>query len=631
MFDIKDELLKLPDRPGVYLMKDNSGNVIYVGKAKILKNRVRSYFINSAGHSAKTRALVERIVEFETIVTDTEQEAFILECTLIKKYNPRFNILLKDDKSYPYIKITANEAYPRMLKVRKVDNDGAKYFGPYSNVGSLNHTMEIIRKLFPLKTCNKVLPRDAGKERPCLNYHINNCLAPCVPDKVSQIEYTQMIDDICNILNGKVLDVISKYTEKMQALSAELRFEEAVVYRNRIDSLRVVTEKQKIINVDAGDIDVFAFVRNECDICMQFFQVRNGRIYGRETYMLSSNAEAEDAVIMSDFLSQFYLEQSYIPLDVIINVDILDEEKIALEQFIASKREGSVHVHCPQRGYKRELIQMALDNASLELKRFTDQILKEKKENEAVLTVLKDFLHLKHLPHYIEAYDISNDGSEIKVGSKIVMVGGSPAKKGYRRYKIKTVHQTDDYACMREIVGRRLSHLSKENYFTSEQVVADNISPGDEVLPDILFIDGGVGHINTVAEVVADFSDYFGINIPIVGMAKDDKHRSYALVNLQGEELVLNTNIHLLRFVTAIQDEAHDFAIKYTNKLRSKKNKSSVLDNIDGVGPSRKKKLFNHFGTIDKMRDATIDDFTGVGIPENVARNIYLYLRKWDR
>lgn len=433
MFNIKDELMKLPDRPGVYLMKDSLGNVIYVGKAKILKNRVRSYFLNSSNHSTKTRALVERIFEFETIVTSTEQEAFILECTLIKKYNPRFNILLKDDKTYPYIKITTNEPYPRMLKVRRVENDGAKYFGPYSNVNSLNHTMEIIRKLFPLKTCNKDLPREAGKDRPCLNYHIKNCLAPCIVDKVSQIDYHQMIDDICDILNGKVLAVISKYNKHMTELASEFKFEDAAVYRDRINSLTVVTEKQAVINVEAGDIDVFAFVRNECDVCMQYLQVRNGHIYGRETFMLSSNMDTDESVVMSDFLNQYYLEQSYVPGDILINVDISNEDIELLKNYISFKKDGAVHVHRPQRGYKKELINMAENNASFELKRFTDQVLNEKQENEKVLMILKDFLSLDHVPHYIEAYDISNDGSDIKVGSKIVMLSGSPAKKGYRR------------------------------------------------------------------------------------------------------------------------------------------------------------------------------------------------------
>lgn len=612
MFDIQEELKKLPEKPGVYIMRDENQNIIYIGKAVVLKNRVRQYFQSSNNMAPKVQAMVARIKEFEYIVTHSELEALILECNLIKKHKPKFNILLKDDKHYPYIKVTMNEDYPRVLMTRRLEKDGAKYFGPYSSAFAVKDTIELIKKLFPLKSCGKVLPRDIGKDRPCLNYHIFQCLGPCRGD-VNKEEYRELMKDICSFLGGKHDEIISRLERQMKDASESLNFEKAANLRDKINSLKHISEKQKVLSTTMEDQDVVAFARGQTDSCVQVFFIRGGKLIGREHFIFEGAGDTDNKELMTSFIKQFYNSTSYIPGEILLQEDI-DELNI-IERWLTEKREARVYIKVPRKGEKLHLIEMVSQNALITLNQFVDRVKKEETSKREGINSIKELLNLEEAPKRIEAYDISNTGSSEIVASMIVFVNGAPANKEYRKFKIKSVDKPNDYASMQEVIYRRFKRAEKEREET------DGKDGKFSKLPDLMLLDGGVGHLNAVSEVLKELN----INIPAAGMVKDDKHHTRGLVTETGE-IDLSKNLTALRFVTSIQDEAHRFAVEYNKKLREKRYSGSVLDEIQGIGPKRKKALIKHFGSVGKIKAAEIDDLLAVeGITAPVAEEIYHY------
>lgn len=610
MFDIQEELKKLPDKPGVYIMKDENRTIIYVGKAVILKNRVRQYFQSSKNMHPKVQAMVARIREFEYIVTDSELEALILECNLIKKHKPRFNILLKDDKSYPYIKVTMNEEYPRILMTRKVEKDRAKYFGPYSNALAVKETIELIKKLFPIKSCNKVFPRDIGKGRPCLNYHIYQCLGPC-QGNVDKEEYRELMKDICSFLNGKHEDIIARLEKQMKEASASMNFEKAADLRDKINSMRHIAEKQKVMSTEMVDQDVVAFAKGQTDSCVQVFFIRGGKLIGREHFIFEGVGDVDGRELMTSFIKQFYGASSFIPGVILLQEDI--DELDIIERWLSDKRSGRVHIKVPRKGEKLHLVEMVAQNALIALNQFTDRVKREEALKKDGLNSLAGLLGLAEAPLRIEAYDISNTGSSEIVASMVVFEDGTPANKEYRRFRIKSVEKQNDYQSMQEVIFRRFRHAEREREESSQSAAKFSR------MPDLLLIDGGLGHLNAVLEVLKEIN----INIPACGMVKDEKHRTRGLVTVNGE-IDLSKDITALRFVTAVQDEAHRFAVEYNKKLREKRYSVSVLDDIDGIGPTRKKALIKHFGSVARIKEAGLDDLAAVeGINSTVAENIY--------
>ena len=603
MFDIQEHLKTLPASPGVYIMKDKFGNVIYVGKAVSLKNRVRQYFQSSKNHSDKVRSMVKNIFSFEYIMTDSELEALILECNLIKKYKPKYNILLRDDKTYPYIKVTVNEDYPRVLKVRRILKDKAKYFGPYSNVSAVNDTIDIIRNIYPIRTCNIDMDKAIKSGmRPCLNYHIKKCIGPCT-GMVSKKEYMNMIDEILLFLSGKEDKLVEVLEEKMKAASMALDFEEAASYRDKISSLKDVMEKQKISNVqNDSDQDVIAMANFDQEACVQVFFIRNGKVSGRENFMLEGVKDSDRSTILGSFIKQFYMSQEYIPRELIVEEEFLDME--IMEEILSSKRGTAVSIRVPKRGDKRALVLMVRKNADEYLLKFDD--LKKKKYEKSIgsLEELGKLLDLdaKNL-NRIEAYDISNIQGVDSIGTMVVYTKGIKDKKEYRRFKIKTVEGPDDYASMAEVLDRRLKHGN---------------------LPDLILLDGGKGQVSAVKKVLEEN----GEDIPLWGMYKDDKHRTKGLLN--GEKTIeLDRTTSLYRFVAGIQEEVHNYSISYHRSLRDKKMTKSILDDIPGIGPKRKKALMDRFKDVDKLKKASKEDLVAIdGITDRLADEVLRHINR---
>lgn len=603
MFDIQEHLKTLPASPGVYIMKDKFGNVIYVGKAVSLKNRVRQYFQSSKNHSDKVRSMVKNIFSFEYIMTDSELEALILECNLIKKYKPKYNILLRDDKTYPYIKVTVNEDYPRVLKVRRILKDKAKYFGPYSNVSAVNDTIDIIRNIYPIRTCNIDMDKAIKSGmRPCLNYHIKKCIGPCT-GMVSKKEYMDMIDEILLFLSGKEDKLVGVLEEKMKAASMALDFEEAASYRDKISSLKDVMEKQKISNVqNDSDQDVIAMANFDQEACVQVFFIRNGKVSGRENFMLEGVKDSDRSTILGSFIKQFYMSQEYIPRELIVEEEFLDME--IMEEILSSKRGTAVSIRVPKRGDKRALVLMVRKNADEYLLKFDD--LKKKKYEKSIgsLEELGKILDLdaKNL-NRIEAYDISNIQGVDSIGTMVVYTKGIKDKKEYRRFKIKTVEGPDDYASMAEVLDRRLKHGN---------------------LPDLILLDGGKGQVSAVKKVLEEN----GEDIPLWGMYKDDKHRTKGLLN--GEKTIeLDRTTSLYRFVAGIQEEVHNYSISYHRSLRDKKMTKSILDDIPGIGPKRKKALMDRFKDVDKLKKASKEDLVAIdGITDRLADEVLRHINR---
>ncbi len=614
MFDIQEELKKLPDKPGVYIMKDVNGIVIYVGKAVVLKNRVRQYFQNSANHPPKVCAMVSRIHEFEYIVTDTEVEALMLECNLIKKYKPKYNILLKDDKHYPYIKVTMNEQYPRILKTRRVEKDGAKYFGPYSSAFAVNDAIDTIKKLFPIKTCNRNLPKDIGKFRPCLNFHIKQCLGPC-QGEVNREEYRNMMKKICSFLGGQYDEILNDLKNQMETAAQSLEFEKAAQLRNKINSIVQLSEAQKVLSADGQDRDIIGFAQNATDLCIQVFFVRNGRVVGREHFVFEGEGNEDVRYSLSTFIKQFYNTVQFVPSEIVIQQEIEDREII--EQWLTGKRGFKVSLRVPQRGELVKFVKMVVQNAEISLKLYGERLKREGSIHEEGLKELTKALRLECIPDRIESYDISNTGSSEIVASMVVFENGRPARDEYRKFKMKSVEEQNDYASMQETLYRRLSRARREAEGEAEQAKFSK-------LPDLILVDGGLAHVNAAQQI----ADELGFDLVIAGMAKDDRHRTRALV-YKGSEYDLSSNMPMLRLITEIQDETHRVAVQYNRKLREKRYTHSELDDIEGIGDTRKKALIRHFKSLAAVKKAEISQLLEVdGINQKVAGKIYEYFRK---
>lgn len=601
MFDIQEQLKKLPSEPGVYLMKDENDKVIYVGKAISLKNRVRQYFQSSKNHTSKVKSMVKNIYKFEYIITDSELEALILECSLIKEYRPKYNVLLRDDKTYPYIKVTVNEDFPRVLKVRQVMKDKAKYFGPYTNTTAVNDTLEIIRNIYPIRTCNIDIERAIkNKVRPCLNKHIKKCVGPCTGE-VSKEEYSKMIEEIVLFLSGKEEHLIDLLKEKMNKCAMEFNFEDAAMYRDKIKSLEEMTQKQKIDSITSDlNQDIIAMARAHDEACVQVFFIRNGKIVGREHYILEGVMDSTRESILSSFVKQFYMAQDYIPKEILIESDI--EDSFILEEWLSDKKGQKVFIRVPQKGEKKSLIEMVRKNAVEYLEKFSNMNKLKYKKSIGALEELKNIIGLEKIPRRIESFDISNIQGVDSIGSMVVFTDGKKDKKEYRRYKIKTVIGPNDYDSMAEIVERRIKY-------------------GD--LPDLILLDGGKGQVSSVKKVL----NKHNVEIPLWGMYKDDKHRTKGLIS-QEKEIELDKTSNLYRFVASIQEEVHNYAISYHRSLRNKTLTKSILDDIQGIGEKRKKALLSHFKNIDEIKDATIDELLEVeGMNKTSAENVYNFFK----
>lgn len=602
MFDIQEHLKQLPAEPGVYLMKDKFDNIIYVGKAKILKNRVRQYFQSSKNHSSKVKSMVKNIDKFEYIITDSELEALILECNLIKKYKPKYNVLLRDDKTYPYIKVTTNEDFPRVLKVRKVIKDKAKYFGPYTNTTAVNDTLDIIKNIYPIRTCNIDIERAIKTNmRPCLNLHIKRCVGPCTGN-VTKEEYNKMIEEIILFLSGKEEKLIDILKEKMNKCAMDFNFEEAAIYRDKIKSLEDMMEKQKI-DTSTSDLnqDVIAMARAHDEACVQVFFVRNGKIVGREHFILEGVMDSTRESILGSFVKQFYMEQEYVPKEIIIEEEI--EDSFILSEWLSSKKGQKVTIRVPQKGEKKSLIEMVRKNAIEYLEKFSDMNKRKYEKSIGALEELKQILNLDNIPKRIESFDISNIQGVDSIGSMVVFTNGKKDKKEYRRYKIKTVIGPNDYDSMAEIVERRLKY-------------------GD--FPDLMLLDGGKGQVSAVKKVL----NKYNVEIPLWGMYKDDKHRTNGLIS-QEKEIELDRTSNLYRFVASIQEEVHNYAISYHRSLRNKSLTKSELDDIQGIGEKRKKALLNHFKDIEAIKKATFEELLEVeGMNKTSSESVYNYFRK---
>jgi len=618
MFNIEEELKKLPDKPGVYLMKDKDDQIIYVGKAVSLKKRVRQYFQSSKNHTPKVNAMVKNIAEFEYIITDTEVEALILEANLIKKHKPKYNILLRDDKQYPYIKITTNEKFPRVMKTRRIVKDGAKYFGPYTSVGAVNDTLEIINNLYPLRTCNMNFNKNEKRQRPCLNYYIGKCLGPCYYD-VDENDYMEMIDEIIMFLNGKEEKLIEIMENKMKEAAKKLDFENAAKYRDKINSLNLMLEKQKIVSTTAMvDQDIIGVATGIDEACVQIFFVRGGKITGREHFILTDTEYQSRSDIISSFIKQFYIGTSYVPKEILVEEEFEDIDAVA--SWLSEKRGSKVNVKIPKRGEKNLLIEMVRKNAIDMLDKYGEKMKRKIEGNEKALNELKEALNLSNMPRRIEAFDISNIQGVESVGSMVVFENGQPKKSDYRRFKIKTVVGPDDYGSMEEIIFRRFNRGLEEKDMIEKNIISvESFS----VFPDLIMIDGGKGQVNVAKKVLKNF----GINIPVCGLVKDDFHRTRA-ITYEDEEIVLPSNSESFKLITRIQDEAHRFAITYHRSLRDKKLIKSVLDDIKGIGDKRKKALLRAFGSVDNIKNATVEELASIeGMNRLAAQQVYDFFR----
>ena len=619
IFDFDEQLKMLPNKPGVYLMKNTLGEIIYVGKAKVLKNRVRQYFQKSKNHSEKVKSMVKNIAEFEYIVTDSEMEALILECNLIKKYSPKYNISLKDDKFYPFIKITLNEDFPRVFVTRHYSKDGNKYFGPYPNAGAVHETINLIKKLFPLRTCRRTIIEGGKTSRPCLNYHIKKCQAPCA-GYISKEEYMVMINEIMDVLSGKDKKLLEKLNKDMIEASQNLEFEKAASFRDKILAIESLAEKQKAFKVKDTDEDFINLYKDEKDCCIQIFFVRDGKITGREHFILENSSYEDDENIISQFIISFYGGTATVPKNIYIPKS---EEIDVLQEFLTIKRGSNVYVKIPQKGEKKEILELVKNNAQMFLEQFKQKILQENEINRICLEELQELLDLEMFPERIEAYDISNIQGVDSVGSMIVFENGKAKNSDYRRFRIKTVKNANDYESMREILTRRFTRGLEE----IKEIQSMNIqfSSGKfSNFPDLIMMDGGKGQINIALEVLNEL----GIDIPVCGLVKDDTHSTRGII-YNNNELIINRNSNLMQLIRRVQDEVHRFAITYHRTLRDKRTLHSILEDIPNIGPKRRKMLLTTFGSIDNIKKATLDELLKVeSIDNKAAQSILTYFKK---
>ena len=617
MFDIKEELKKLPDKPGVYLMKDDSDTIIYVGKAVNLKNRVRQYFQSSRNHSPKVKKMVPKIKEFEYIVTDSELEALILESNLIKKHRPKYNVLLKDDKSYPYIKATVQEEFPRVFLTRKIKQDKAKYFGPYTDTGAVRETLDLIHKIWPIRTCNRILPRDIGKERPCLNYHIGQCKAPCA-GYISFLEYRKIVDEILEFLGGKHEPIIHQLEGKMEKAAETLNFEQAADIRDQIHSIGRLAQKQKMIHASMEDQDIIAFARAHGEALVQVFFIRGGKLIGREHFMMDGVDDMTRGEVMNSFVKQFYSGTPFIPKEIILQEEI-DEANI-IQTWLSNKRGQKVYIHVPRKGEKSKLVELAAKNAIITLEQFGEKIKREQQRTQGALQQIQQMLGLEQNIYRIEAFDISNTQGFESVGSMVVFEGGKPKRSDYRKFRIKFVVGPDDYASMEEVLQRRFKRALNERQELKKKGFEMELGKFS-TLPDLILMDGGKGQVNVAEKVLSDL----GLSIPVCGMVKDDRHRTRGLL-YQNKEINCPMSTEGMKLVTRIQDEAHRFAIEYHRKLRSKQQIQSILDEIPGIGPVRRKNLLQHFGSVNKIKKASLDELKSVtSMNEKSAESVYQF------
>ena len=595
MFLIEEELKKLPGKPGVYIMHGEKDEIIYVGKAVSLKNRVRQYFQSSRNKGAKIEQMVTHITRFEYIVTDSELEALVLECNLIKEHRPKYNTMLKDDKTYPFIKVTVNEPYPRVLFSRTMKKDKAKYFGPYTSSTAVKDVIELVRKIYMVRSCNRNLPRDCGKDRPCLYYHMKQCTAPC-QGNVSEEAYKQNIGQVLHFLNGNFQETIDQLTEKMMAASEEMRFEDAAGYRDLINSIRRIGERQKITTYGEEDRDIIAVAMDESedlreqDAVVQVFFMRGGRLIGRDHFFLRVARGDTKAQVLSSFLKQFYAGTPFIPAEIMMQTEIEDGEII--EDWLTARRKQRVHIRVPKKGTKEKLVELAKENAWMVLSKDRERIKREEGRTIGAVKEIEDWLGLKDIVR-MEAYDISNISGFESVGSMVVYEKGKPKRSDYRKFKIKWVQGPNDYASMEEVLTRRFTHESKGEY--------DSFS----ILPDLILMDGGRGQVNIARKVLGEL----GIDIPVCGMVKDDNHRTRG-VYFNNVEIPIDTSGEGFHLVTRIQDEAHRFAIEYHRSLRSKEQVHSVLDDIPGIGEIRRKALMRRFRSVENIRDASVEELS---------------------
>lgn len=618
MFNFEEELKKLPRKPGVYIMRDDKDVILYVGKAINLHNRVRSYFRENIGRGPAIDQMVSLIARFEYIVTDSELEALVLENNLIKENSPKYNTLLKDDKTYPYIKVTVGEDYPRILFSRTMKKDKSRYFGPYTSAAAVKDTIELLNKLYQLRTCNRVLPRDTGLERPCLNYHIKQCLAPC-QGYVSKEEYRQQVAGALEFLNGNYSPILKDLEEKMNKAAEELEFEEAARYRDLLSSVRQVSQKQKITEGVGEDKDILALYQDETEAVVQVFFVRDGKLIGREHYYMTHVPENNKPAILQDFVKQFYAGTPFIPRELMLQYEIEDAELI--EKWLSERKGSRVYLKVPKIGSKEKLVELAAQNAKLVLSQDREKL---KREEGRTIGAVKEISDLLQLPltgtARMEAYDISNINGFENVGSMVVYEKGKPKRSDYRKFKIKSVSGPDDYACMREVLTRRFRHGMEESKELEEQEMDQEYGSFTK-FPDLILMDGGRGQVNIALSVLEEL----GINIPVCGMVKDDNHRTRGLY-YHNIELPIDTHSEGFKLITRIQDEAHRFAIEYHRSLRSKTQVKSVLDDIPGVGPARRKALMRHFKSLEEIRQATVEELMEIPeMNERTAEEIVIF------
>lgn len=615
-FNIQEELKNLPSKPGVYIMYDKKDTIIYVGKAIILRNRVRSYFRESANHSLKIARMVSQIERFEYIVTDSELEALVLENNLIKEHRPKYNTMLKDDKTYPYIKVTLGEVYPRVLFARQLKKDKSKYFGPYSSAGAVKDSIDLINKLYKLRTCNRNLPKDCKKERPCLDYYIHQCDAPC-QDYISAEEYQKNVKEALEFLNGKYEKILNELQHKMEEASEKMEFEEAIRYRDLYQSVTQIAQKQKITDTEGEDKDIVALDLDERDAVVQVFFIRGGKLIGREHFYMTNISENNKKEILTSFVKQFYAGTPYIPKEIHLQYEI--EEEPVISQWLSQKKGSKVTLKVPKKGTKEKLVDLAAKNAAMVLSRDRERM---KREEGRTIGAVKEIAALLQLPQLqrMEAFDISNTNGFENVGSMVVYEKGKPKKSDYRKFKIKSVRGPDDYGCMKEVLTRRFLHGIEEKKALKEKNIDESYGSFTK-FPDLLLMDGGKGQVNIAVQVLKELK----LTIPVCGMVKDDSHRTRGLY-YNNQEIPIEKDSQGFKLITRIQDEAHRFAIEYHRSLRSSNQVHSVLDEIPGIGPARRKALMKAYKNLADIKEAEVEELMEIPqIPKNIAEEIYSF------
>lgn len=622
MFHIEEELKKLPSLPGVYIMHDEQDAIIYVGKAISLKNRVRQYFQKSRNLGIKKEQMVEQIARFEYIVTDSELEALVLESNLIKEHCPKYNTMLKDDKNYPFIKVTVGEAFPRIMTARSMKKDKSKYFGPYTSAGAVKDVIELTRKLYHLRTCNRNLPKDIGKERPCLYYHIKQCDAPC-QGYITETAYRKQVEELLDFLNGNHKKILAQLEKKMYEASEKMEFEDAAQYRNLMQSVKKIGERQKITDHPGEDKDIIAAAMEDADAVVQVFFVRDGKLIGRDHFYMKSAPGENRKGILSSFLKQFYAGTPFIPREIMLQEEVEDQELIA--KWLESRKGKKVRISVPKKGTKEKLVEMAYHNAKLVLRQDKERIKREEGRTIGAVKEIEELLGLSGIQR-MEAYDISNISGFQSVGSMVVYEKGKPKRSDYRKFRIKSVQGPNDYASMEEILTRRFVHGMDEREERKQQKLEDEFGSFTR-FPDLILMDGGKGQVNIALEVLEKLQ----LTIPVCGMVKDDKHRTRGLY-YNNQEIPISRDSEGFKLITRIQDEAHRFAIEYHRSLRSKGQVHSVLDDIPGIGETRRKALMKHFKGLEGIREASVETLSNVeSMNERAARQVYDFFHKKEQ